>query len=365
MRHNASRVIQRIALLMLIPFVMLSTGGCQDDSSSDDATLGRPLNVIATTTLIGDVASQVAGQRANVSVLLPVGADPHSWTPTPEALARVADADILLINGIGLEDDFLQGLLDQSGTDAQVVSVSNGIRPRHFQELATSRELARVPDRLRSVTGEGRADSLLGSNPDHPHMQAEDPDPHVWMNPHNVMVWAANIQEALGKADIANGEYFAEKANWYKRKLIELDGHLQRRLEGVPPLKRRLVTDHLFLGYFADRYGFTQVGAVMPGSSTLSEPTPKDLARLEEMIRRMKIPAIFAAKGMPHDIAARVADDLHTDLRLLYTGSLSEPGGEAGNYIEYMEYNVTQIAEGLNPPRRRSTSSDDPLGMDP
>lgn len=338
----------------LLALLLLIAAGCgSNDDEAANLGLGRPLKVVATTTIVGDVVRQVGRNRIELDVLLPIGASPHSYVPTPEDLVTVAEADIIFVNGLGLEQ-FLDEMIAQSGSHAEVVSVSNGIRARTFLEKSNILELAETEKRVQAMKeGVSEPDSLRGEMSDG-EADRVGGDPHVWMNPHNVMVWAANIQEAFGHHDPANGEYYAEKAQWYKSKLSDIDGRIMTLVEKVPPLKRRLVTGHMFLGYFADRYSFTQVGTIMPSPSSQAEPSAKSIARLEELVRRMKVPAIFASHDLDPTMAKQIADDIGVELRLLYVGSLSEPGYKASNYIDYMEYNIGQIVEGLVPEEKQA-----------
>jgi ABC-type Zn uptake system ZnuABC Zn-binding protein ZnuA len=275
---------------------------------------GERLRVVATTTIVGDVVRAVGGDAIALTVLLPVGADPHTFEPTPQDVAAVADAHVVFVNGAGLEV-FLEPLLANAGGGAKVVVVSAGIP---FRRLGSEHE------------GE-----------------AGEVDPHVWFDPLNVVIWTRNIERALSTLDPANSETYAANAARYEAALRELDAWIREQVAQVPPQRRKLVTDHAVFGYFADRYGFEQVGAIMPGFSSAAQPAAQELARLEDAIRALGVPAVFVGTTVNPTLAQRIAEDTGVQLVFLYTGSLSEPGGPADSYLALMRYNVTAIVEAL------------------
>jgi len=288
---------------------------------------GTKLRVVATTTIVGDVVRQIGGDAIELTVLLPVGSDPHGFEPTPKDVTRVADADAIFINGLGLEG-FLGPLMENAGSDAKIVPVSAGIEPRQFVEGMASHE-----NDHEGETG-------------HEHAQSGG-DPHVWTSPHNVMVWTQNIAQTLSDLDPDNTETYDTNARLYQQELETLDAWVREQVSRIPEGNREIVTDHAVFGYFADRYGFIQVGAVVPGYSTLAESSAQELARLEDAIRDLGVKAIFVGNTVNPNLARRVAEDTSTQLVFVYTGSLSEKGGPADNYLDFIRYNVDAIANAL------------------
>ncbi len=302
-----------LAVLTLLPAC-----GQRVDLTEND---GR-LKVVATTTIVGDVVSQVAGELVELSVLLPAGTDPHSFDPTPQDVARVAEADLVFANGAGLEE-FLENLIESAGVEDRVVHVSEGV------------------DFLITDDSGLEVDS---SEDDHPDQGL---DPHTWTDPNNVLVWVENIQRVLGEADPGNRESYAANAEEYGSQLEDLDKWIRERVSEVPGNNRKLVSDHAIFGYFADEYGFEQVGALIPGYSTLAEPSAQDIARIEDAIAELDVNAVFVGNTINPSLAARVAEDTGTQLVFVYTGSLSERGGEAGTYLDYMRFNISAFVDAL------------------
>jgi ABC-type Zn uptake system ZnuABC Zn-binding protein ZnuA len=277
---------------------------------------GDRLKVVATTSIVGDVVGNVAGDRIELQVLMPRGTDPHAFQPTPRDVAAVAEAHIVYVNGLGLEA-FLQPLLESAGEGVTIVPVSQGV------------ELLQVENTAESGDQYGQF------------------DPHTWFDPHNVMVWVRNIADTLSALDPRSAEAFSASAEAYTEKLWALDAWISQETARVPQDRRELVTDHATLGYFARRYRFEQVGAVFPGYSTLAEPSAQDVARLEDAIVRFNVRAVFVGLTVNPALAQRIAHDTGTRLVFLYTGSLSEPGGPADSYLSFMRHNVSAMVDAL------------------
>jgi ABC-type Zn uptake system ZnuABC Zn-binding protein ZnuA len=281
---------------------------------------GEKLQVVATTTNVADMARRVAGESAEVTPLIPPGADPHSFEPTPGDLQAVAEADVVFVNGFGLEQ-FLAELLNNAGGDAPVVSLSQGIQPRSMVS----------------------AESADGSEGEH------GLDPHVWLDPNNMIVWVDNLSAALSALDPAHRADYAANAERARTDLEGLDAAIQQAVAPIPVGERLLVTDHDEFGYFAEEYGFTVVGTVIPGFSSAAEPSAGELAALEDAIRELGARAVFVSAVVSPGLAQRVADDTGIRLVTLYAHSLTGPDGPAPDYLSLMRYNVGAIVSALLP----------------
>jgi manganese/iron transport system substrate-binding protein len=287
---------------------------------------GEKLQVVATTSIVADVVEHVGGELIELVTLLPLGADPHAFEPTPQDVAAVAEAHVVFANGVGLEA-FLEPLLESAGASNRVVHVSDGVKLLQ----PTGAEVDR--DEKQGVSGQ-----------DNVHPRG---DPHTWTDPENVKVWVQNIEAALGKLDPAHADEYATESGAYDAVLDELDRWIREQVSRIPEGSRRLVTDHTMFAYLAEAYGFTQVGAIFPGFSTLSEPSAKELAALEDAVRDLDVKAVFVGLTVNASLAERVTEDTRTKLIRLYTGSLSEKDGPAGTYVDYMRYNVNTIVDAL------------------
>lgn len=268
------------------------------------------IKVVASTTIVGDVVRQVGGDLIDLSVLFPIGADPHTFDPRPKDLSAISDAAVIFISGLGLEES-LQPALDANAAGT-VVSVSDGID-------------------LRGLEGGG----------------GEGSDPHTWTDPNNVIVWTQNIAAALTQADPANADTYQANAESYITSLRDLDAWIRSETEKISPDRRKLVTDHRAFGYFADEYGFEQIGALVGSFSTNASPSAQEIAALEDLIHAQNAPAVFVGVTVNPALAEQVARDTGAKLVFLYTGSLSDPGGGADSYLKFMRYNVGAIVEAL------------------
>ena len=302
----------RTFILPVLLLVLLTA--CQPAS----AISASGLNVVATTSIVADVVQQIGGDAFTVSTLLPPNAEPHNFQPSPRDMAMVANASIIFANGAGLEE-FLQPLIENAGTQARVVEVSDGIQ-------------------LLEAPAEESDDGDVYTG-----------DPHTWVDPNNVLVWVENIRAALVELDPSNAAIYQDNAEKYTARLKELDGWVTEQVALIPAANRILVTDHLVYGYFAARYDFEQIGAIIPGFSTSSSPSAQDLAQIEQAIRAHNVRAIFVSDSITPTLAQRVSDDTGVQLVRLYHESFSEPGGPAATYLDMIHYNVNAMVAALKP----------------
>lgn len=275
------------------------------------------LRVVATTNIIGDVVQNIAGDAIDLTVLMGIGVDPHTYIPTPADTAAIHDAHVVLANGAGLEEN-LDKILAGAGGDAVYIQLSDGLK-------------------LREAT-EGH--DLEESGEEH-HM-----DPHVWFDVQNVIEWVHRIEQTLSALDPSHADGYRANAEAYVRQLEELDAWIVAQIANLPQTRRKLVTNHPAFGYFADRYGLEQVGAVYPISPS-SEPSAQDIAALEDAIRAFQVPAVFSESTVNPKLAEQVARDTGVQLVPLFSGSLGGPGSGAETYLAMMRYNVQAIVEAL------------------
>ena len=295
---------------------------------------GERLRVVAITNIVGDVVANVGGEAIELTVLLPSGADPHGYVATPRELAEASEASLLFLSGFGLEEG-MGGTLEQLAVDVPIVSISEGVQgiplPAGTKELAHEGE---EPGGEETGAGE------------EPHAEG-GVDPHVWFDPTIVMQWTQNAAAALSARDPANQGIFQANADAYMEALRSLDAWIKESVAAIPQVQRVLVTDHFVFGYFARRYGFEVVGAVIPAYSSSASPSPQDLAALLAAIEEHGVTAVFVGLSANPDAAEAIAQDAGIQVIPLYTESLGEAGGSADSYIGMLEYNVNAIVEAL------------------
>ncbi len=310
---------RKVFPLILLASLLLAACGAPAASSS---TSSSKLKVVASTTIVGDVVAQVGGDLIELTVLFPPGADPHTFEPRPQDLAALSEAQVVVINGLDLEEALEPAL--EANVKGTIVHASEGIEVLAFEGK------------------EHEGEEHQGE--EHHH---EGGDPHTWTDPNNVIVWVQNIAAALAEADPANAKAYQANAEAYVAALTELDGWIRTQLAQIPAERRKLVTDHRAFGYFVDEYGLEQVGALVGSFSTNAAPSAQELAALEDKIKEQGVPAVFVGKTVNPALAEQVAQDTGVKLVHVYTGSLSQPGGEADSYLAFMRYNVNAIVEAL------------------
>jgi len=269
------------------------------------------LRVLATNSIVGDVVSQVGGDYITLSLLMPLGTDPHDYLPRPQDAAALIDAQLIFANGAGLEAS-LQPLFDSTGATRKLVEVSDGIT------------LLQLPESNQS-TG----------------------DPHTWMDPNNVLIWTQNILTALSTADPTHADAYQANAKAYDASLRDLDIWIRSEVAQIPPQNRLLVTDHAVLGYFAVQYGFTQVGSITGSFSSEAAPSAKELAALEEKIQQTGARAVFVSEAANQGLADQVAADTGIRTVWIYHATLTASGGPVPTYLDFMRYNVNAIVGAL------------------
>jgi len=305
--------MRKISCSFIIFVIGITSTLCGCNQQSKDSNSNR-IYLLATTSIVGDIVQQVGGESVDVEVLLPLGTDPHSFTPSPGDISRLAEAELVFINGAGLEE-FLSQMIESAGVDVQLVDLSASLPLRSMQSTDPTEEHGK--------------------------------DPHTWMDPNNVIIWAEIVADELSTLDPQNQATYQDNAKQLQTELEELDLWVKSQVAQIPVERRRLVTDHLVFGYFADRYGFQQVGAIIPGFSTLAEPSALELAQLEDAIKAYNIPALFVSWSGNRNLADRIAEDTGVRLIPLYTHSLSPAGEAAEHYQDFIRYDVNAIVEGL------------------
>lgn len=295
------------SLLAILALVLTACGGAQPSAGSDR------LQVLATTSIVADVVRQVGGDYVQVTTLLPLGADPHTFEPRPQDAAAIADAQIVFANGAGLEE-FLEPLLESAGATDKLVEVSAGIELLPFE----------------------------GEEEHH-----EGGDPHTWMDPNNVIVWTENIAAALSAADPDHAAAYQSNAEAYAAELRALDEWIRQQVATVPVEQRIFVADHGVWGYFAEEYGLRQVGTITGSFSTNASPSAQELAALEDQIRALGVRLVLVGSDVNPALAQQVANDTGARLARIYHGSLTDASGPAPTYLEFMRYNVTSMVEAL------------------
>jgi zinc/manganese transport system substrate-binding protein len=273
-------------------------------------TQDRP-RAVATFSILGDFVRNVGGEQVELATLVGPNGDVHVYAPTPGDVKTIAAANIVFVNGLGLEG-WIDRLIAASATHAPVVVASRGIGPR----------------------GGARSQDHAVS------------DPHAWQSVANAKLYVSNIRDGLIAVDAARKAIFEANATTYLAKLDALDGEIKAAIAAIPPVRRKVITAHSAFDYFGDAYGIAFIAP--EGLSTEAEPSARDVAKLIEQIRRENVPALFLENVADSRLLERIAAE--TGVRIggkLYSDALSPPDGPAATYIAMMRSNARELTRVL------------------
>ncbi len=346
----------------------LALGACGGNSSRES----ERLSIVVSTNVLGDVVQNVVGSDAVVEVLMPPGTDPHSFVPSSADAAAMSSADLVVINGLGLEEGLEDTIDSVIGSEVPVFSAGDFIETLaigesdhdhedegdHDHEDEAEHDHEDEGDHDHEDEGdhdhEDEGDHDHEDEGDHDHEDEGDHDhdggldPHLWMDPLRmvdvVQALAHELEAIDPEVDWATG------AADYISDLELLAAEMSATFSRIPSDAMKLVTNHDSLGYLVDRFGFELVGAVIPGGSTLSDPSSSELADLISLMREEGVNVVFADIGNPTALSEAVAAELGADVAVvqLFTGSLGGPDSGASTYIDMMKVNAQRIVDALS-----------------
>ena len=265
------------------------------------------LNVVASFSILGDFVRTVGGDRVDVTTLVGPDSDVHVYTPAPSDAKLIADAKLVIVNGLGLEG-WLPRLVQSAGSKAQVVTVSAGI----------------VPLKLGSAA-----------------------DPHAWQSVPNARIYVSDIANALAAADPDDAEFFRARAKAYLDKLEALDREVREAVAKIPPERRKVISTHDAFGYFAAEYGVQFVAPL--GVSTETEPSARDIAAIIGQIKAQKIPAVFLENISDDRLIRRIAAETGAKVGgTLISDGLTGEKGLAPTYIDMVRHNIKALTSALD-----------------
>jgi zinc/manganese transport system substrate-binding protein len=273
------------------------------------------VRVIATTSILGDVVSRLGGDGIELEVMIPRGIDPHDFSPSAQQVAAISSADLVVANGLELEEGLEDVLAQAESEGITVIEVGPEVDP------------------LPSGEADGDGHGAF--------------DPHFWQDPIRMKKAVDVIGLWLVTVGVAKAQ---ELTAAYQAEIDATQAEIVATLDPIPSNRRLLVTNHNAFGYFADRYGFEVIGTIIPGGSTLAEPSSAEIAALVETIVANDVPAIFVENigslGLADILAAETGTEV--DVVQLVSDALGEPGSETGTYLGMLIYNASAIAEALS-----------------
>ena len=278
----------------------------------------EPLNVVASFSILGDMTSQIGGDRIEIHTLVGRDADAHVYQPTPADAKKLAQAQLVVVNGFGFEG-WIDRLVKSSGYRGRIVTASAGVK----------------------ALGRPHGDERQRA-----HAHDGDADPHAWQDLANALQYADNIAAALAAADPAGKAIYMENAEQYKIEIRALDAAIRRSFSTIPAAGRKVVTTHDAFAYFGRAYGLAFIAPV--GINTEAEPSAADIGRIIRQIRSEKIPAVFMESISDPRLLERIRQESGAAIGgTLYADSLSQDKGPAPTYLEMMRYNAKTLTTAL------------------
>ena len=322
MRYQKGLVVQRrlVAFLALFAAVLV-VAGCQSDGDSGD---DGQLRIAASTALIGEFASIVAGDGIEVTTLIPAGVDVHSYEPSPATAGAIVKADVIFVNGYNLEEGLLKIVLENVADDVEVVVVAAGLTPLEgdYDDDDEDRD-----------KGDGQGGGGL--------VRAEG-DPHFWLDIENAIHYLEVIRDQLVELAPAERAGFESRAESYIEELRALDGEVRTLIGEIPDGQRRLVVMHDAYQYFAAAYGFELSAALLPAGAQ-RDPSAGAVVDLIELINELGVTAIFRESQFGASVLSAVADETDAEVLVLYSTFTDE----VESYVELMRANARALVEGL------------------
>lgn len=311
--RRITRIVAML-LLALVPGLLAACGGAPEGAGPEPAA-AESKTIVVTTSILGSVVEELVGDEAGVGVIVPNGLDPHEYEPSAKDVEAIASADLVVASGLGFETGLEGALAQAREAGIEVFTASDQVDVRRV--------------------GEGE-----GADPGDPDQQPGAEDPHFWMDPLAMKAVVAELAPVVGER---LGVDVGARASDLERRLDSLDATVEETLAAVPEARRKLVSGHESMGYFARRYGFELIGAIVPSSSTQAVASASGLAELKDKIQRAGVPAIFTELGTSPDIAEALGGEAGVDVIELATAALPQDG----SYFTFLEEVARRVAGGL------------------
>ncbi len=392
---HSLRILTSVLTLLFLLAACAPVAPTSVEPNQEASPSGTPIQVVATTTFVADWARVVGGSRVEVFGLLPVGGDPHTFLPGARDVARVADADLVLNVGLGLEADWLEDLLHNASADeSKIVALGDLVDPIEFamgdmhddhededehghdedehededehghdeDEHEDEDEHGHDEDEHEDEDEHGHDEDEHEDEDEHGHDEDEHEDedehgheghdhgpldPHFWFDPIRVKIAVNEIAARLSAIDPEGAETYLRNAAAYGEQLDELHAWIQEQVSTVAPERRLLVTSHDSFSYLAALYGFEVVGLVIPSLATHVEPSAEHIAGVVDVVREHDIPAVFGETTVSERLAQTIATETGAQLVRLYSGSLGPEGSGADTYLGMVRTNVERIVGAL------------------
>jgi zinc/manganese transport system substrate-binding protein len=379
LRHPSSRrrVPAVVAAALALAGLGLSGCGSSDDQSSNASAAGGSVgqvSVVATTAPVADLVRNVGGDTVDVHQILSPGTDPHEYEPRPDDITASADGKVVFASGLEF-DGWIDDVMKQAGNSATIVRIGDHVPVQrsgaghedhgheHGAEAADdhahegeAHDHAHEADHDHAHEGEAHDDHAAESADAHAGHDHGEHDPHWWHDPKNAIQAVDQIRDALIAANPDAKQQITANAVAYREKLETLEDGVEQCFAAIPEDERKIVTSHDALGYFADAFDITVVGAVIPSQTTRAQASAADVDRLAREIRAQGVKAIFPESSVNPKVAQALAKETNIAAdRPLYGDTLGEPGSDGESYVGMIRHNADAIVSGLTGGERGCT----------
>ncbi len=374
--NDMGRVLNTISVLGVVVLTAAAVG-CGSDASdgaesaaapnSDDVGgSGQRPQIVVTTSILGDVVAEAVGDQADIEVIMPLGSDPHDFSPSARQAESMENADLLVVNGAGFEEGMLDTIANVSDSGTDVFSFADQVDLLDLSGEHTDEHADQEGEHSDEEEEHAEDDSEHAGEEDEEHAEDEGEhadeeehaddehegggDPHIWTDPTRISTAVTALEPVVAELDGIDADALAATVAGALDGLADLDTSMEQTLASVPDDRRVLVTNHEVFGYFADRFDFEVVGAIIPSLTTNAEPSASDFDDLADVIEAEGIRAIFAETTQSSRLADVLADEVGDDVEVveLFTESLGEAGSGAETYIEMMQLDAERIAGALS-----------------
>jgi len=337
-----SHVFRRFGIVLTVALLVAALASASTPVRAQDT---KSVKVVATFSILADWVQNVGGENIELTTIVPAGGNAHTFDPSPEQVASIADADLIFEIGIGFES-WLDDMYDASGSTAERVVVSEGVVLAAGEDSYEGEDHAPESASPEADAHADEGDEHANEGVEHGHGEN---DPHIWGNVTNAMSAVDVINTHLNEVDPDNAADYDANTAAYVTELEELDAYVQEATGSIPDDMRKLVTTHDTFGYYANAYDFVVVGTALNSLSTEGgDPPASEIAALVSEIQEQDVPAIFAENVSNNDLMQTIADEAGVTLAPpLYTDALGEPGSEGDTYIAMMTYNTDTIVTAL------------------
>jgi len=302
----------------LVASSVVILAACVAPPAASPATGSGKLNVVSTVSPITNVIYNIGGERINLLGIVPEGVNSHTFEPAPSDSIKLAQADLIFVNGLKLEEPTIKLAIANKKADTEIVILGEQtIKPEEYlYDFSFPKE-------------------------------AGSPNPHLWPNPMYALRYAEVARDTLVKRNPANADYYKQNYDMFKARIEALDKAIKATVESIPAENRRLLTYHDSFAYFAPRYGMTVIGAIQP--SDFGEPSAKDVGDLITQLKQEKVPAIFGSEVFP----SKVLDQIGKEAGVQFVDTLRDddlpgkPGDANHSYIGLMAYDLKIMANAL------------------